>query len=234
MAAKEANGDVAAQLILTLGYSKDDAVVIPAVDAILQRHIAHEGVFQAACVTFWKHPTPYMKQLQDGSAIAGRADAAVLAMRWKQGFAQWERGLAFAKDFPKERKKSIESGEVLYFQTCVACHGADGKGTLVPGTELALAPPLAGSTRVKGDPKHLLPVFVNGLMGPIDGKTYQGAFMSPATALGILRDDRLADVVNFIRYAWGNESASLQTEQVKQLRTSLKNRTAPWTDAELK
>ncbi|MCB1235013.1 MAG: c-type cytochrome [Verrucomicrobiae bacterium] len=234
LATRETSGDVAKQFILTLGFSKNDEIVLPAVDALLEKHLTHEGVFQAACVTFWKHPTPFMETLQDGTSLAGRDDAALLATRWKQGFAQWERDLTFAKDFPKDQKKSIESGEVLFFQTCVACHGPDGKGTNVPGTDLAIAPPLAGSARVKGDAKNLLPVFMNGLVGPIDGKTYQGAMMVPAAALGIVRDDRLADVVNFIRYAWDNNAAPVTTEQVKQARQAATSRSAPWTDDELK
>ncbi|MFZ4766906.1 MAG: c-type cytochrome [Roseimicrobium sp.] len=121
----------------------------------------------------------------------------------------------------------------MYFQTCVACHGPDGKGTTVPGTELAIAPPLVGSARVKGHINGLLPVFMNGLMGPIEGKTYQAAFMSPAAALGITRDDRLSELVSFIRYAWGNNASPVTAEEVKQARNSAKTRQAPWTDAEL-
>lgn len=233
LAARETDGEVAKQLILTLGFSKDDKLVHPAVDALLAKHLANEGVVLAACVTFWKHPTPFMKTIQDGSALTGHADAALLATRWKQGFAQWERGFVFPKDFPPDQKKSIESGEVLFFQTCVACHGPDGKGTSVPGSDAAIAPALAGSQRVKGDPRGLLPVFMNGLMGPIQGKSYQGAMMVPAVALGIVRDDRLAEVVSFIRYAWGNNATPVSAEQVKQARKATPSRATPWTDEEL-
>ncbi|MEQ1748517.1 MAG: c-type cytochrome [Prosthecobacter sp.] len=234
LALKEEDGDVAKQLILTLGFAEDDAVVVPAADALLKRHLGHEGVFLAACVTFWKHPTPFMKTLQDGSALAGHPEASALATRWNNGFAQWKRGLVFAKDFPKDQQKKIEGGETLYFQTCVACHGPDGKGTLVPGTELAIAPPLAGSARVKGPIHGLLPVLMNGLMGPIEGKTYQAAFMAPAAALGVVRDDRLSEIVSFIRYAWDNQASAVTTDEVKKARTDSKRRQTPWTDVELK
>lgn len=92
---------------------------------------------------------------------------------------------------------------------------------------------MAGSERVKGPVEHLLPVFVNGLTGPIKGKTFQAGFMAPATALGIPRDDRLADVVNFIRFAWGNGAGAVTTEQVKAAKQRHGSRPGPWSDEEL-
>ena len=174
-----------------------------------------------------------MKKIQDGSALAGHPDVAALTTRWNNGFSQWQRGLTFPKDFPKDQQKRIEGGETLYFQTCVACHGPDGKGTSVPGSEIAIAPPLAGSARVMGHPSGLLPVFMNGLMGPIQGKTYQAAFMAPAAALGVVRDDRLAEIVSFIRYAWGNNASGVSADEVKAARNAAKSRQTPWTDQEL-
>lgn len=234
MAATEQDGDVAKQLILTLGFSDDDTIVVPAVDSLIRRHLTHEGVFLAACVTFWKHPTPFMKTIQDGSALAGHLEVAALTTRWNNGFAQWQRGLAFPEAFPQDQRKRIEAGETLYFQTCVSCHGPDGKGVGIPGTDLAIAPPLAGSHRVKGHPDGLLPVLMNGLMGPIDGKTYQAGFMAPAAALGVVRDDRLAEIVSYIRYAWGNNANPVSADEVKAARNAAKDRPTPWTDDELK
>jgi len=44
-------------------------------------------------------------------------------------------------------------GRENFLQTCIACHGVDGKGAQVPGAAegLTLAPPLKGSKRLMGD-----------------------------------------------------------------------------------
>ena len=104
----------------------------------------------------------------------------------------------------------------------------------VSGASLAQAPSLAGSKRVTGPPDQLIPIFINGLMGPIDGKNYAAAFMAPAKALGITRDDRLAEILSFIRFAWGNEAAAVSKDEVKRIRQQHEEREAPWTEAELR
>ncbi len=75
---------------------------------------------------------------------------------------------------------------------------------------------------------------MNGMMGPIDGKIYQAGFMTPAAALGVVRDDRLAEIVSYIRYAWGNNANPVTADEVKSARNAAKDRQTPWTDDELK
>ena len=93
------------------------------------------------------------------------------------------------------------NGEGMYFTSCVSCHGADGRGVTLPGTGMMIAPSLAESVRVVGPVEQFVPVLLNGLMGPIEEKGYEGQFMVPASALGITRDDRLAEALSYIRYA---------------------------------
>ena len=40
-----------------------------------------------------------------------------------------------------------------------------------------------------------------GLLGPIDGKNYQAGYMAPAKTFGIEREDRLAELLSYMRYA---------------------------------
>ena len=114
---------------------------------------------------------------------------------------------------PREVKKALQSGETQYFKTCIACHGADGKGVQIAGTDMALAPSLVDSKRVHGDPEKLIPVFLHGLTGPIEGKNYQAGFMAPAAALGVTREDRLSEIISYIRYAWGGENAEYRYQR---------------------
>ena len=229
--------EVAKQFILSLAFSPDHAAAVPAMDALIERHVTHEGVFLAACTVFWKNPSPYLKRLQSGEAllaIKDPAQRAEVAARWTQGFAQWRRQIDLPADLLPEQRAHLTKGAETYFETCVSCHGPDGRGVAVPGTATALAPSLAGSARVKGPASRLIPVLINGLVGPIEGRTYEGAMMVPAASLGLTRDDRLAEVISFIRFAWGNDAPPVTKENVAAFRRSHAARSMPWTDSELK
>ena len=236
LAKTERDGEVAKQIVLSIGYASE-ATRVPVIDSVVERYLAHEGVFLAACTVLWKKPSPLLLSIKSGEAltkIKDPAQRALVTARWTSGFAQWERGLVLPKDMPQEQKKLITGGEATFYQICASCHGGDGKGVKIPGTENFLAPALAGSTRVKGSPDGLVPVLINGLLGPIEGKNYEGQMMVPAVALGITRDDRLAEVLSFIRYAWGNGVGTITADEVKKFRTQHGKRTTPWNDEELK
>lgn len=103
-----------------------------------------------------------------------------MAALWTHGFAQWQRGLNLPSDSLPEQHALITKGADTYFETGVSCHSPDGRGVAVPGTTVVLAPSLAGSARVKGPAAGLVPVLINGLVGPIEGRTYEGAMTVPA------------------------------------------------------
>ena len=167
-------------------------------------------------------------------AIKKPTERAIVAARWTQGLAQWDRCLKLPAAMPKEQRDLITKGEETSYQICVSCHGADGKGTAIPGSDQTIAAPLAGSARVKGSPAGLVPVLINGLLGPIEGRIYQGQMMVPAVALGIARDDRLAEVLSFIRYAWSNDAPAITKDDVTRFRRASASHAAPWSDDELK
>ena len=235
-AAAERVPDVAKQMILSLGFSAEPAV-IPVIDALIERNLAHEGVLLAACTVLWKRPSPYLARIQSGEALLAIEEPdrrAEVAARWAHGFAQWQRGLNLPADWLPEQRAVITKGADTYFETCVSCHGPDGKGVGIPGSDQLIAPSLAGSVRVHGPAAGLVPVLLHGLTGPIEGRSYQGAMMVPAATLGITRDDRLAEVISFIRFAWGNEAAPVTKDEVTAFRRTHANRTEPWTDQALR
>jgi len=232
--ANDEHPEVAKQLILSLGWSQDPAV-FDLIGQAIENHPAHLGVTLAGTVALWKQETPTIKRLRSGEAFKKLKDPTTAATNWKMALAQWNRGLAFPEEMARDDTRKIEGGELLYYQNCVSCHGADGKGTKIPGMESALAPSLADSKRVHGPVSGLMRVMANGLIGPIDGVTYQAGYMAPAHALGITRDDRLAELLSYMRFVWGEKKTSLiKTDEVKEWRRKLKNRTTPWTDEELK
>lgn len=131
--------------------------------------------------------------------------------------------------FTNDEKKQLERGQDIFRSLCFACHGFDGTGMPMPGRAgVTLAPPLAGSkTAVQGD--SILRVMMNGLSGPINGKTYEAQMVSMASN----NDQWIADVASYIRKAFGNNGKMVTKKEVEKLRSSLKNRTLPWTIEEL-
>ncbi|MDB6072662.1 MAG: hypothetical protein JWO89_302, partial [Verrucomicrobiaceae bacterium] len=131
--------------------------------------------------------------------------------------------------FTNDEKKQLERGQDIFRSLCFACHGFDGTGMPMPGRPgVTLAPPLAGSkTVVQGD--SILRVMMNGLSGPINGKTYEAQMVTMASN----NDQWIADVSSYIRKAFGNNGKMVSKKEVEKLRSALKNRALPWTIEEL-
>lgn len=146
------------------------------------------------------------------------------------GAALLTTGPSVAKNVSPAERKQLERGLKIYQEVCFACHGPDGKGTPIPGSNgQTLAPPLAGSKTVRqGD--ALLRVLLNGLEGPIEGKTYESQMIPQNTN----SDQWLADISSYIRNAFGNSGPLVDSKQVKNLRKEVTSRTKPWTIEELR
>jgi ubiquinol-cytochrome c reductase cytochrome b subunit len=100
------------------------------------------------------------------------------------------------------------AGASVYSANCAGCHGATGTG--VPGT----FPPLANNPVVTGDPAKVIDIVKNGLNGvkiTALGQTYQGTM--PAWK-GTLSNAQIAQVITYIRNAWGNKAAAVTEAQV--------------------
>jgi quinoprotein glucose dehydrogenase len=97
------------------------------------------------------------------------------------------------------------------FMTCMACHGANGEGTVI-------APPLAKSNWVNGPVENLIRIQLRGLQGPItvSGKKY--APPAPMMALPHQTDEQIAAVLTYVRNSFGNSAPAITPEQVKALR----------------
>ncbi len=108
-----------------------------------------------------------------------------------------------------ELMQSISRGEVIYNDLCITCHMANGKG--VPKA----FPPLAKSDYLEKKQIESIRSIKYGQKGEIvvNGITYNSV-MAP---LG-LEDDEVADVMNYINNAWGNEYGSyVSKEQVSKI-----------------
>jgi mono/diheme cytochrome c family protein len=74
-------------------------------------------------------------------------------------------------------------------------------------------PPLAGNPVVVGDKHVVIGILLNGLNAKITvkGATYQGQM--PAWK-GTLTNAQIADVINYIRNAWGNKGSTVTEADV--------------------
>ncbi|MAF23503.1 MAG: hypothetical protein CMP26_12995 [Roseibacillus sp.] len=120
---------------------------------------------------------------------------------------------------------SAQRGQQVYL-ACVACHQPDGKG--LPGA----FPPLVGSKRLLGPADLPTRIILKGLQGPLKagGKNYNG--MMPGHE-NLLTDQEVADVMNYTRTVWGNQAEEISKETVAAIRSSIVQRTSPWTEPEL-
>ncbi|WP_445382613.1 c-type cytochrome [Robiginitalea sp. IMCC43444] len=110
----------------------------------------------------------------------------------------------------KTLSKSIERGAAVYQDFCVTCHLPDGKG--VEG----VYPPLAGSDYLMSKRAASIRGIKFGQRGPIEvnGITYDNTMMPMG-----LKDQEVADVMNYIRNRLGNktEEAMVTEAEVAQI-----------------
>lgn len=122
---------------------------------------------------------------------------------------------------------TASAGEQQYAR-CATCHMADGQG-------LANAyPPLAGSEFVTAaEPTAAIHVVLRGMQGPVTvrGTEYDGVMLPYGTSVP-MTDAEVADVLTYVRQAWGNDASPVTAEQVARVRASAPE--TPVTAAELR
>ncbi|HSW03657.1 cytochrome c [Aquabacterium sp.] len=100
-------------------------------------------------------------------------------------------------------------GQKLYDRRCADCHGADGRG--VPGAY----PPLAGNRAVTmASTANLVLVVINGGFPPATAGNPRPYGMPPFGHE--LSAAEVADVLSYIRAAWGNEARPVTALEVLQ------------------
>ncbi|MDB5320083.1 MAG: hypothetical protein JWN40_1714 [Phycisphaerales bacterium] len=126
---------------------------------------------------------------------------------------------------------SFSRGKEMFQQTCIACHGIDGKGAPAPeGGGLTLAPPLKDSPRLLADKTVPINLVLHGLTGPHEnGKLYPNEMAGFPWA-----DDTLvADILTYARNDFGNKGEPLEPKDVAKTRKASASHTLPYTFAEI-
>ena len=124
-----------------------------------------------------------------------------------------------------------QRGQVIFGEDgfCSTCHQSDGKGLKSVGY-----PPLAGSRWVLEDEERLIKLTLKGLYGPIEvlGESYDSKVpMTPYE--GLVNDQEMADVLTYIRNAFGNKAAPISASKVAQVRAAVADKKGFYNPAEL-
>ena len=129
---------------------------------------------------------------------------------------------------------SFERGKALYHgeAACFGCHAPDGGGMV------GLAPPLNESEWVTGKPELMAKVLLHGMTGPITvkGVKYETPAGMPALAGNpMFTDEKIADIMTYVRNEWDNKAAPVQAELVKKLRAETSSQLGrPYTEKDLR
>jgi mono/diheme cytochrome c family protein len=108
---------------------------------------------------------------------------------------------------------SMERGQQVYHDQCLACHQADALGVQ------DMNPPLTGTKWVLGDKTTLVQIVLKGLKGvQINGDDYHNV-MAPHSDLS---DRQIADVLTYVRNSFGNKARAISAAEVKAIRAKTK------------
>jgi mono/diheme cytochrome c family protein/glucose/arabinose dehydrogenase len=133
--------------------------------------------------------------------------------------------------FTPEEEAVLVKGQEIYSQVCFACHGEDGRGGRVPGSDTApmLGPPLASSSRVLGHENYIISALLHGLTGPLDGGNHPD--MMPGFPES--SDEWVAAVASYVRHSFGNRASLVKAGDVARVRAVHTGRKALWNTTEL-
>lgn len=94
-------------------------------------------------------------------------------------------------------------------------------------------PPLRASEFVNGSPDRLIRIVLGGLAGDIVVQNKHFAEVMPPWHV-TLDDEQVAQVLTFVRQAWGNISPGVRPQSVARLRPETQARGGiPWSAADL-
>ncbi len=142
-----------------------------------------------------------------------------------------------ALNLSPEQQEQLKEGETIYRSLCSTCHGEDGRGVALAGSQAAasggatpmMGPPVAGSPRVQGHRDYVIKTLLHGMTGPLAGQTYTQVMVP----MGAQNDQWIANIASFIRNDFGNSASFIAPSDVARVRAATAARKAMWTFAEL-
>lgn len=110
-------------------------------------------------------------------------------------------------------KADTKNGKKLFIANCSVCHMPNGLG--VKGS----FPPLVGTEWALGDADRMIEIVLKGFEEEIEinGDKY----ITPMVGLPHLKDDEIADILTYVRSAWGNDASAVSKEEVTAVRAKV-------------
>jgi mono/diheme cytochrome c family protein len=164
----------------------------------------------------------YLQSGRNGRSHAGKLMAEVVVNSTSKMSDADVRAIAvYLKDLPAGAPEpavtppppppQMADGARIYKGACIACHEADGRGAP------RIYPPLPGNANLQSaDPSSSLRIVLDGAQTVTTPRAPNTGSM-PSYA-GKLSDQEIADVVTYIRNAWGNAAPAVTPEQVAKAR----------------
>ena len=208
----------------------EQALAIIAALPLRSQQVTLLGSLTAHPTVTAKRPVKLAAEPASLAKLSKSKDAAMIkALAWFKSTVVWpgKPGVIVptVKALTNEQQLLFDSGKQTYAGLCTACHQPTGKGLE------GLAPPLAESEWVLGDPERIVKVVMHGLRGPIKVKGVAYSYDMPAA--GFLTDEQIAGVLTYIRREWDHEAAPVPLDLVQKIRAETKGRTDAWTEPEL-
>lgn len=192
--------------------------------AIWQREALLDGFLTSQAKVTLKAKPAFLDEMAANRDIAARERLQRLRMALNWPGAELVTTSARKQPLSEAAKQQIERGAAVYQSVCGLCHQPTGYG--VPN----VAPPLVESSWVTGEPERLIRIALHGLYGEIEVSGQKWNLAMPGQGMNPLLDDaKLADVLSYIRNAWGNEAAPITAAQIAAVREQTKDRKMPWT-----
>ena len=208
----------------------EQALAIIAALPLRSQQVTLLGSLTAHPTVTAKRPVKLAAEPASLAKLSKSKDAAMIkVLAWFKSTVVWpgKPGVIVptVKALTNEQQLLFDSGKQTYAGLCTACHQPTGKGLE------GLAPPLAESEWVLGDPERIVKVVMHGLRGPIKVKGVAYSYDMPAA--GFLTDEQIAGVLTYIRREWDHEAAPVPLDLVQKIRAETKGRTDAWTEPEL-
>ncbi|WP_017523302.1 c-type cytochrome [Pusillimonas noertemannii] len=115
---------------------------------------------------------------------------------------------------PEIGEDVMARGKGIYIDQCMGCHMADGKGQAEAFPPLADSPPIQAA-----EPQTLIQVVLAG-DHMADPPELPSGLAMPAFDWK-LNDEEIADVLTYVRNAWGNKAPAVSEDQVGKVRKAV-------------
>jgi mono/diheme cytochrome c family protein/glucose/arabinose dehydrogenase len=161
-----------------------------------------------------REPEAFIRLAAQDTQLGRQAVAVLTRITWpgKPGDA------AAPPPLTTDEQARFDAGRQVYETMCQACHQADGRGQPGRAASLVGSPLALAAADV---PVRIL----------LNGKEGASGLMPPLGAA--LTDTQVANVLTYVRREWGHGASAVEAALVARQRVATKDRTRPWTDAEL-